>query len=135
MKRSVAAYLAWVGATLATAGSLYASEMAGLLPCTLCWYQRILMYPLVIIIAVGIWRKDKILPFYVLPLSVAGAIVALYHYLLQRGVLPSLVPCTLGVPCATKYGEWLGFVTLPFLSFLAFSLITVCMVLVWKLRK
>lgn len=135
MRRSIAAYLAWIVATLATAGSLYASEIAHWPPCTLCWYQRVLMYPLVIIIAVGIWKKDRILPFYVLPLSILGMVVALYHYLLQRGVLPSLVPCALEIPCVTKYGEWFGFVTIPLLSLSAFCLITVCMVLVWKLRK
>lgn len=135
MKRLIAVYLAWIMATLATAGSLYASEVAQLPLCVLCWYQRILMYPLVLIIAVGILRKDESLPFYVLPLSVAGAVTAFYHYLLQQGVVPSLVPCTLGVPCATRSVEWLGFVTLPLLSFLAFNLITICMVSVWKLRK
>ncbi len=108
---------------------MYFSEIAHLPPCVLCWYQRILMYPLVLIIAVGILRKDKGLPFYVLPLSILGMGVALYQYLLQRGILPnSIAPCTLGVSCTTKYVEYFGFVTIPFLSLMAFGVITACMV-------
>lgn len=130
------AYLSWIVATLATAGSLYVSEVAQLPPCVLCWYQRILMYPLMVIIAVGILRKDEGLPFYVLPLSILGTGVAFYQYLLQQGILPdSLAPCTLGISCTTKYGEWFGFITLPFLSFLAFTIITICMVFLLKKKS
>ncbi len=126
--RKIASYVAWVMAMVAMAGSLYASEIAHLPPCLLCWYQRILMYPLVVIIAVGILKKDKVLPFYVLPLSILGMGVAFYHYLLQRGIIPdSLAPCSLGVSCTTKYVEFFGFVTIPFLSLAAFTLITICM--------
>ena len=129
MKFRILTYFSWLTATVATGGSLYFSEIAHLPPCVLCWYQRILMYPLVLIIAVGILRKDKGLPFYVLPLSILGMGVALYQYLLQRGILPnSIAPCTLGVSCTTKYVEYFGFVTIPFLSLMAFGVITACMV-------
>lgn len=129
------AYIAWITATVATVSSLYASEVLRLVPCVLCWYQRILMYPLVVIIAVGAWKKDKVLPYYVLPLSMSGAVIALYHYLLQRGIIPDLVPCTLGISCTTGYVEWLGFVTIPFLSLVSFVVITACMIYLLKRKE
>lgn len=94
------------------------------------------MYPLVVIIAVGILKKDKDLPGYVLPLSVLGMGVAFYHSLLYWGVLPeSAAPCTLGVSCTTRFFEWFGFVTIPVLSFAAFAIISACMVLLLRDRK
>lgn len=133
MKFRILVYFSWFVAVAATAGSLYFSEVLHLPPCILCWYQRILMYPLTLIIAVGILRKDKGLPFYVLPLSILGTGVAFYQYLLQRGILPnSIAPCTLNVPCTIKYVEYFGFVTIPFLSLLAFVIITFCMILILK---
>lgn len=129
------AYVAFAQASVATAGSLYFSEVAGLVPCLLCWYQRILMYPLVIILAVGILRRDKYLPDYVLPFSVLGMVVATYHYLLQQGVIAeAAAPCQAGISCTTKQVEWLGFVTIPVLAFAAFLVITVSMIVVRKRR-
>ncbi|MBI4099581.1 disulfide bond formation protein B [Candidatus Microgenomates bacterium] len=133
MRLKVLSYIGWVQAAGAMSGSLFFSEIWRLPPCLLCWYQRILMYPLVVIIAVGILRKDKDLPFYALPLSVGGMVIAFYHMLLYWGVLPeSVAPCILGISCTTKFFEWYGFVTIPFLSFLAFFVITTCMVLVLR---
>lgn len=129
-------YGAWVVALTSTFGSLYSSEIAHLVPCVLCWYQRIFMYPLVILIAVGILIKDKKLPLYVLPLSIIGTGFALYHYLLQRGIIPDeLGPCVLGVSCTTRYIEWFGFITIPFLSLLSFVTISILMYLVWRYNK
>ncbi len=129
-------YIAWTQAFLATVGSLYFSEVVEAQPCLLCWYQRILMYPLVVIIMVGIFRKDKGLPVYVLPFSVSGMILAFYQYLLQRGVFPEhLAPCSVGVSCFATYINWFGFVTIPFLSLVAFSVITVIMALLWKKKE
>ena len=126
-------YLAWLQSIIATGGSLYLSEVLKWTPCILCWYQRILMYPLVIIIFVGIYLKDKKLPFYVLPLSVPGALMAAYHYLLQKGFLPEEVaPCTLGASCEREYICWFGFITIPFLSFVAFTVISVVTYLYFK---
>ncbi len=136
MRFQILSYVSWVQAVVAAAGSLYFSEILRLPPCLLCWYQRIFMYPLGLIIAVGILRRDKALPLYVLPLSVLGMVVALYHSLLQWGVVPeSSVPCILGVSCTTKFVEWFGFVTIPFLSFLAFTVISSCMVILWKSKR
>lgn len=130
------AYLAFTQALLATLLSLFFSGILHLPPCILCWYQRICMYPLVIILAVGISKKDKNLPLYVLPFSVTGFFIALYHYLLQKNVIPeSAAPCIQGISCTTKYIELFGFITIPFLSLVAFLLITICMLLYRKSFK
>lgn len=127
IKKNLAQF-ALLQAAVATLGSLYFSEILKFPPCVLCWYQRIFMYPLVIILAVGIWKKDKNLPFFVLPLSIAGALIAIYHNLLYYKIIPeSAAPCILGVSCTTKFIEWLGFITIPFLSLLAFASITILM--------
>ena len=120
-------YLAWIQACVATLGSLYFSEVMNLQPCVLCWYQRILMYPLSLIIMVGIWRRDSALYLYVLPLSMLGFGIATYHNLLYYGILPeSIQPCLLGVSCTTRQIEWLGFITIPVMSLLAFTVISAC---------
>lgn len=123
-------YLAWIIALTSTLGSLFFSEILKYPPCTLCWYQRSLMYPLALIIPVGTLRRDKGLPSYVLPLTVLGLLIALYHNLLYFGVISeSLAPCTAGVPCTQRQLELLGFITIPLLSFSSFLVITVLMYL------
>ncbi len=129
-------YLAWITAFLAMVGSLYFSEIAGLVPCLLCWYQRIFMYPLVIVLTVGILTKDKLLPFYVLPLSLIGAVFAFFHYLLQMGVIQEgVLPCQLGVSCSGIDFSLFSFITIPFLSLLAFLLITISALISWRYNK
>jgi disulfide bond formation protein DsbB len=129
-------YVAWIQAFLATTSSLYFSEIAMFPPCVLCWYQRIMMYPLVIILAIGIVKKDTSVPIYVLPLSIIGLLIAFYHNLLYYGLLPkTAAPCIQGVSCTTKYVAYLGFITIPFLSFLAFVVITLACVLYWRLNR
>ncbi len=116
-----------------TLGSLYFSEILKLPPCLLCWYQRIFMYPLVVIFAVGIIKKDKNIPYFALPLSIIGLVIAAYHNLLYYKIIPeSLEPCTIGISCTTKQIEWLGFITIPFLSLVSFIAITVIMLLFKK---
>ena len=127
------AQLALLQAIVATAVSLYFSEVLKFPPCVLCWYQRILMYPLVVILAIGIWKKDKNLPLFVLPLSIIGGFIAIYHNLLYYKIIPqSQAPCTLGISCTTKQIEWFGFVTIPLLSLAAFAAITILMLLFRK---
>lgn len=129
-------YIAWAQSLLAMLGSLYFSEIAKFPPCVLCWYQRICMYPLVAIMAVGIVRKDKNMPYYVLPLSVIGLLISIYHNLLYYKILPEAAsPCQLGVSCTTKFIQWFGFITIPFLSFIAFAIITTCMILLLRKNK
>ena len=126
-------YLALLQSIVATLGSLYFSEVRHFTPCVLCWYQRILMYPLVLIISVGILRKDKNLFAYVLPMSILGGFIALYQVLLQNGVLPqSIAPCTLAASCETKYTGYFGFITIPLMSLTAFTVISLCMLIYRK---
>jgi len=118
-------YVALAIALASLVGSLYFSEIAGIVPCVLCWYQRICMYPLIVIIAVGIYRQDKQMSFYALPLSIIGAIIALYQNLLVWNVISeSLAPCVSGVSCVTQVWTVFGFITIPFLSLISFILIT-----------
>jgi disulfide bond formation protein DsbB len=136
MKQKLVLYLAWTQALVAMLGSLFFSEILKYPPCVLCWYQRICIYPLVAIIPVGIIKKDKNLPFYVLPLSLVGLTISLFHNLLYYKWIPdTLAPCVNGVSCTTKFIEWFGFVTIPLLAFVAFLVITICMVIYWRANK
>lgn len=104
-------------------GSLYFSEVLGFPPCVLCWYQRIFLYPLAFIFAVAIWTGDLGYKKYALPLAIFGLAIAVYHNLLYFGVLDEgLSPCTKDLSCITKQIEWFGFLTIPLLSLLSFSL-------------
>lgn len=128
-------YFSLIISIIATAGSLIFSEILKFPPCVLCWYQRICMYPLVVIFAVGIWKKDKNIPYFAFPLSIIGLLIALYHNLLYYKIIPeAALPCTLGISCTTKYIEWFGFITIPFLSFLSFAAISILMLLYLKYR-
>ena len=126
-------YIAWITSLLAIFGSLYFSEILKLAPCFLCWYQRIFMYPLAVILPVGILLKDKNIYYYVLPLSVLGFTTAFYHNLIYYG-LAQATSCVYGIPCTTKQIEWLGFITIPLLSFISFAIITICMLLYRKAK-
>jgi disulfide bond formation protein DsbB len=121
-------WLAFIVALVATLGSLYYSEIAGFLPCRLCWYQRILMYPLTIITLIGAWKRDEYLPDYVLPLSLLGILVSGYHYLMEKGVVAASTTCSADVPCNISYVNYLGFITIALMAFTAFSLISVIMI-------
>jgi disulfide bond formation protein DsbB len=119
-------FLAWLTATLATLGALFMSEIMALAPCVLCWYQRIFMFPLVVILALGLFPFDPKVVRYALPLGLIGLAVAAFHQLLVAGYIPeTLTPCRQGIPCSTVQIEWFGFVTIPLLSFLAFLTINV----------
>ncbi|NJN19825.1 MAG: disulfide bond formation protein B [Oscillochloris sp.] len=123
-------YGALLTACLATAGSLFFSEILGWIPCTLCWYQRILMYPLSLMIAVGILRRDAGLPALVLPFSITGSAVSLYHYLLIKTDWFPPPPCRSGVPCTVEYLNLFGFINIPFLALTAFLIITLLMAVI-----
>ncbi len=121
-----ASQLAFGPAIAALLGSLYFSEIAGFIPCELCWFQRILMYPIVVLLLVGIFNEDWLLPKYVLPLSITGFFVSTYHYMLQNGIFTTTA-CSAGVSCAAREINVFGFITIPFLAGIAFFLITVLM--------
>jgi len=123
-------YVAWAIALVSTVGSLFFSEVMGLQPCVLCWYQRVAVYPLVLVIGAGIVMRDGRLKYYALPLCVAGLAVAAYHNLLYYGVIPeSVAPCSQGVPCTERQIEWLGFITIPLMGLAAFLSLALCLLL------
>ncbi len=122
-------YIAFAVALIATIVSLYLSEVRHLPPCILCWYQRIAMYPLVIILGVGILRGERGLCQYVLPLAGIGWVIALYHTLIQwKLISDTLSPCIQGVSCTTVQINLFGFITIPFMSLVAFSIIIISMI-------
>ena len=125
-----ALWLAWLVAATAMAGSLYFSEVAGLTPCALCWYQRIAMYPLAIILLVAAVRRDWAVRPYATVLAGIGALVAAYHVLLQR--IPGLPSgsCSLEAPCSAIDLERFGFITIPVMALVGFlTILTVLWVL------
>lgn len=112
---------AWMIASVSTLGALFFGEVMQLPPCVLCWYQRIFMFPLVVILPLGLFPFDRNVVRYALPLAAIGFLFAVFHLLLIAGVIPeSIKPCTQGVPCSETVIEWFGFVTIPLLSVLAF---------------
>lgn len=107
--------LALAVATVATAGSIYYSEVAGYPPCELCWYQRIGMYPLVPVLAVGLWRRGRAAGWYALPPAVVGLGVSVYHYQLQLSGGQSS-SCDPSAPCSFQWVDALGFASIPFMA-------------------
>jgi len=124
---------AWLLAAAATLGSLFFSEVMELPPCSLCWYQRLFMFPLVLVLFMGLFPFDPRVARYGLPLSVGGALVALYHLLLQAGVIPqSAAPCSQGVSCSDVDLLVFGFASIPLLSLLAFGAVTALLVIILR---
>lgn len=132
-KTSPLLYAAWLFALVGTIGSLFLSEVMLYPPCVLCWYQRVALYPLVVIIGVGIATRDSAVTRYALPLCLIGLVIAVYHNLLYYGFIPeSITPCTEGVPCNAKQLELLGFITIPLMSLVGFAAIAFCLFLARK---
>ena len=122
-------YLAWVIALGSMLASLFFGEVMKLPPCTLCWYQRICLYPLVVLLPIGIFRRDRHVVSYALPLVVIGLAIAVYHNLLFYGVIAEeLSPCTAGVPCTKRLLNWFGFIDIPLMGLAAFLLLLVSLV-------
>ena len=129
-------YVAWLIALLGIVGSLFFSEVMHLPPCVLCWYQRIAVYPLVLIIGTGIVLRDSRMKYYALPLCIVGLVISIYHNLLYYGFIPeSITPCSEGVPCNAVQIEWLGFITIPLLGLGAFVSIALCLLLYKQKEK
>ncbi len=116
--------LAWIVATASSGGSLYFSEVVGFIPCILCWYQRIAMYPLVLVLGVGALTGDRRVWRYALPLSGTGLIIALYHVALQLQPALDVGMCTAGAPCNVRYVAVFGFVSIPVMAAGGFLLIS-----------
>jgi len=130
-------FICWCVASISTLGSLFFSHVMGFAPCVLCWYQRIFLFPLVIILAVGLFPFDKNVVKYALVLAITGGLTAVYHNLLYAGIIPeSIQPCSRGVSCTEKYIELFGFLTIPLLSLLSFAtIITLLLILLRRTTR
>jgi disulfide bond formation protein DsbB len=122
-------FVLWLVSLAATLGSLFFSEVMRLPPCHLCWYQRIAMFPLLVVSTVALVRRDRHAGAYAWPFAAAGLAVSLYHNLLYYHVVPEgLTPCGEGTSCTERQIEWLGFVSIPLLALGAFVLSAGCLV-------
>jgi len=131
-----AVLFSFIVALIATLGSLFYSEIAGFEPCKLCWFQRIFMYPQVMLLGIALWKKNGMLAIYnSVTLSIIGAVIAGYHYLLQIGVAPELPCAAVGysVACSQRFVMNFGYITIPMMALTAFLLIAFLMVT--KMRK
>ena len=127
--RPAALVLAAGVAIVSTLGSLYYSEVANLPPCRFCWYQRIGMYPLAVILSIAAWRRDPAVRWYAVPLAVAGGLVSVYHVMVER--YPSLESgsCDPTNPCSIIWVERLGYMTIPTMALSGFALIAILLLL------
>lgn len=122
-------FIAWVLALAAMLTSLALSEVFDFIPCKLCWYQRIFLFSTAFILGAAEHYKDALVYRYVLPLTVTGGAIALYHTLLQWGLVPEgALTCNAEASCATKSLNFFGFITIPFLSLLTFAALTGLMI-------
>ena len=129
-------FLTWIMVSVSTLGSLFFSHVMEFAPCVLCWYQRICLFPLVIILATGLFPFDKRVVAYALPLAIAGWMTAFYHNLLYSGIIPQdLQPCSQGVSCTEKYIDLFGFITIPMLSLIGFTIIITLLILLKKRKS
>ena len=123
-------WAAWIVALVATMGSLFYSEYAKFIPCRLCWFQRIGMYPLVAILLIAALRKDvRGGALYALPLPIFGSLVAIYHIYIEYHPEAETAGCMIGAPCSTKWVDKLGYITIPSLALTAFVAIIVLLVM------
>ena len=130
-----AIWLAWLVALVATVGSLMYSELFHFVPCRLCWFQRIAMYPLAIILLVGAIRREAVVKYYALPIALIGLAVSIYHNVVQ--FYPSLEggSCDPVNPCSARSIEVFGFMDLPFMAGAGFIVIAVLLAFYTKVKE
>ena len=121
--------LAWVVALVATLGSLYLSEVAHFVPCPLCWYQRIAMYPLVVVLGIAALGGDYGIRRYVLAVVAIGAAISVYHYQLERFPSQTSLACSVDVPCTTVWIWRFHYISIPLMALSAFALIAALLLL------
>ncbi|PEL10564.1 disulfide oxidoreductase [Bacillus sp. AFS017336] len=120
-------FFTWIVSIIATLGSLSFSVINHWTPCSLCWYQRIFMYPIVFIVGIAVYKNKIKDVIYVLPLSLIGMCISIYHILIQKVPAMKETATQCGpVPCTGDYLNWFGFITIPMLAFVAFLLINIC---------
>jgi len=128
--------VAWIVATVTTFGSLYYSEIANFVPCRLCWYQRICMYPLAVILLIGLLLRDRRVRWYAAPFVVVGAPLSLYHWLVERvEFFAKSSACSAEAPCTVPWFQELGYVTLAFMALSAFLLIGTLLAADWGAER
>mgnify|MGYP000306512568 CR=1 FL=1 len=131
-----ALYAAFAMALMSTLGSLFYSEILNLPPCVLCWYQRIVMYPLILIIGYSIYKRSREVLWPALVMIPIGWLIALYHNLLYFNILPeSAAPCIAGVSCTTRMPGWLSTFPIPLQAFVGFSIMLVLIIIIWRTSK
>lgn len=130
-------FLCWLLASVSTMISLFFSSVLEYEPCVLCWYQRICLFPLIFIFVAGLFPSfDRSVTKYALPLTIVGGLTAFYHTLLYAGIIPKdIQPCSKGVSCTEKYFELFGFVSIPMLSFIAFTTLTTLLIILKRRTK
>lgn len=129
-------YIAWILNIIAFCGSMYFSNVMMLPPCTLCWYQRICIFPMSFILATGFLKKDDNVFWYTIPLVTIGWIISLYHNLLYYKIIPkAIVACTSGVSCTDKQIEYFGFITIPLMALATLTLTLILLTLFYKQSK
>lgn len=115
-------YVAWLISVISIIGSLFFSFIMELPPCSLCWYQRISLFPLGIILAVGFFKNDKLVFLYSFPLALIGWGISIYHNLLYYDLIPEpITPCSGGVSCTEAQFELLGFISIPLMALLSLT--------------
>ena len=123
-------FASWLVACASMLGAFFLSEIMAVTPCVLCWYQRIFMFPLVLVLPAGLVPFDRKVVRYALPLALVGWVIAVFHVLLVAGYIPeSIKPCTQGVSCTEDQMVWFGFLKIPHLSLMAFSIVVALLIL------
>lgn len=134
-KRAFWLFVAWGTAVLATAGSLYLSEVMHFIPCSLCWFQRIFMYPLALLLGIAYAKGDTGIVSYTLKLAVIGGGFSLYHMILQKLPHDSALAACGPVSCQGDYLNWFGFITIPMFALTAFLIILTALLRIRSLNK
>jgi disulfide bond formation protein DsbB len=122
-------WAAFVVAAIATGGSLFLSQVAGFVPCEMCWFQRICMYPLSLLTLFLAYHGDNRAARYLIPFPVIGACVSVYHLLIENHVVSTPAACQVGAGCAVKWINYFGYMTIPTLALTAFVLLTIFLAL------
>jgi disulfide bond formation protein DsbB len=123
MVRPARLWLAWLIAGVATAGSLYFSETANFVPCKLCWFQRIAMYPLALMLLIAALRRDEGVRLYAVAVASVGAVISAYHYLIEWQPSLDSGSCDITAPCTVAWFRQFGFVSLALMALCGFAAI------------
>jgi disulfide bond formation protein DsbB len=126
-------FICWLTASVSVAGSLFFSEILEFPPCILCWYQRMCLFPLAVILLGGLFPFNRSVIRFSLPLTIIGWLISIYHNLLYTGIIPeSIQPCDKALSCTDVHLGLFGFITIPLLSFLSFSIIATILIVLHR---